>query len=494
MILLAALGTRAYGQEEVTLRVMTFNVWYGGEQVSLPKVAEAIRAADADIVGLQETDGNLERIAHAAGMPYVDSRRRVISRWPLFDSGTGERTQTGASLYSTTGLDLDALHAWAMVRPGKVVAIANVHLSSDPSGLEIVREGGKLADVLALEEKGRTAEARPLAALGRLGQDGTPVFLTGDFNTPSHLDWSEAAKQAGRIPYRVAWPTTVLLEKSGLRDSYREANPDPLARPGITWTPGAPHPLPYPSPGRERIDLIWTAGRTTTVASQVVGETGGPDVEIGVLPWPSDHRAVVSTFRVVPKDAPPMLSVVPRRVIEGERFLVRTWDPTADVWTASIVPRGGSTKDTIVGVTDMPNHYQRSILLATSRLPPANYDAILIGRDGKILKRHAFVVAKQDARPEMEMIETHVRKGTPIRARWRNTPGDLRDWIGIYARGETDVVRYLGFAYTEAMFDGEVVVAPDPSHGPLPPGDYELRLMHDETYIDLARANFTILP
>ena len=29
----------------VTLRVMTFNVWYGGEQVSLAKVGEAIRAA-----------------------------------------------------------------------------------------------------------------------------------------------------------------------------------------------------------------------------------------------------------------------------------------------------------------------------------------------------------------------------------------------------------------------------------------------------------------
>jgi hypothetical protein len=56
------------------------------------------------------------------------------------------------------------------------------------------------------------------------------------------------------------------------------------------------------------------------------------------------------------------------------------------------------------------------------------------------------------------------------------------------------VFRYLGFAYTEAMFDGEVVVDPDPSHAPLPPGDYELRLMHDETYVDLARAKFTVRP
>jgi hypothetical protein len=426
-------------------------------------------------------------------MPYVDPRRRIISRWPIFDSGAGERTQTGASLYSTTGLDLDALHAWVMVAPGNVVAVANVHLSSDPSGLEVVREGGKLTEVLSLE-KGRAAEGRPLAALGQLGNDGTPVFLTGDFNTPSHLDWSEAVKRAGRIPFTVAWPTTVLLADSGLRDSYREANPDPLARPGITWTPGAPNPMPYPSPGRERIDLIWTAGRTTTLASQVVGETGGPDVEVGIEPWPSDHRAVVSTFRVIPKDAPPMLSVVPRRVAEGERFLLRTWDPTRDVWTAYIVPRGSSAKDAIQGVKDMPNHFQRSILLSTTQMPPANYDAILIGRNGEVLKRHAFTVAKKDSRPEMEMVEAVVRKGAPIRARWRNTPGDLRDWIGIYAAGETDVFSYLGFGYTEAMFDGEATIDVEAKNAPLPPGDYELRLMHDETYVDLARAKFTITP
>ena len=55
-----ALPARA--DDAVTLRIMTFNVWYGGEQVSLEKIGEAIRAADPDIVGLQEADRNLERI------------------------------------------------------------------------------------------------------------------------------------------------------------------------------------------------------------------------------------------------------------------------------------------------------------------------------------------------------------------------------------------------------------------------------------------------
>lgn len=161
----------AAADETVTLRVMTFNVWYGGEQVSLEKIAEAIRAADPDIVGLQEADRNLERIAAAAGMTYVDPRRRLLSRWPIFDSGSGIRTETDPAPYSTTALDHDALHAWVMVRPGKVVAVSNVHLSS----------GAGLAEL-------RLAETEPLTALGRLAADGTPVFLTGDFNSASHLD------------------------------------------------------------------------------------------------------------------------------------------------------------------------------------------------------------------------------------------------------------------------------------------------------------------
>ncbi len=75
---------------------MSFNVWYGGEQVSLERIGEAIRAADPDIVGVQEADRNLARIAEVAGMPYVDPRRRLLSRWPIFDSGSGIRTATGA--------------------------------------------------------------------------------------------------------------------------------------------------------------------------------------------------------------------------------------------------------------------------------------------------------------------------------------------------------------------------------------------------------------
>jgi endonuclease/exonuclease/phosphatase family metal-dependent hydrolase len=54
------------------LSVMTFNVWDGGVQVDFHQIGTAIRRADADIVGVQEPEGNLRRIARSAGLPYVD--------------------------------------------------------------------------------------------------------------------------------------------------------------------------------------------------------------------------------------------------------------------------------------------------------------------------------------------------------------------------------------------------------------------------------------
>ena len=70
---------------------MTFNVWYGGVQVDFAAIGRAIRAADADIVGVQEPEGGLRRIARSAGMPYVDETLHVISRYPLFAADVRRR-------------------------------------------------------------------------------------------------------------------------------------------------------------------------------------------------------------------------------------------------------------------------------------------------------------------------------------------------------------------------------------------------------------------
>ena len=80
---------------------------------------------------------------------------------------------------------------------------------------------------------GPGATARGPAAAGR---DGIPVFLLGDFNAPSHLDWTAAA--VGSRPHLravVDWPVSRAIEAAGFRDTWREIHPDPVAEPGLTW-------------------------------------------------------------------------------------------------------------------------------------------------------------------------------------------------------------------------------------------------------------------
>lgn len=80
-VLAAAAGlaapAAAHAQDDVT--VMTFNVRLGGEVVDFGKVREVIRSSGADIVGLQEAEGNTRRIARSVGWPYWSDRLHVVS-------------------------------------------------------------------------------------------------------------------------------------------------------------------------------------------------------------------------------------------------------------------------------------------------------------------------------------------------------------------------------------------------------------------------------
>lgn len=477
----------------VELKVMTFNIWYGGEQVNFPSVVEAIRRADADIVGIQEPDGNLERLADAAGYAHVDTRRNIISRFPLFDSGSGVRTDVGESPYSTVALDAAHLHAWAMVSPGYVVAIANTHLSSAPYGPEAVRDGASREEVLALEQRVRMPEARPLLALGALGQAGTPIVLTGDFNSPSYADWSAAMQRVrpGVIRYTVDWPVSHALADSGLRDTYREAHPDPAQRLGYTWTAGMPHPYMRPNETIDRIDFVFAAGPVRTLASQVIGEPGGDGVDIAISPYPSDHRAVVSRLSVTPIAAPALISVEPRTVARGDDILVRGYDPDSEGWRTEIVPAGASASNALLRDDEDVAAWRRAARFSSATLNPGEYDAILLAADGHELNRTRFAVRDPNAPVSLVASTSQVRAGAPVRVHWSNAPGFRFDWLGIFRAG-APAGDYLIARYIDARFAGDIDVPTTTDDGPLPAGAYEVRLMRDDSLTTLASAPFTI--
>lgn len=489
---LALLGA-AMPAQAMELKVMSFNIWYGGEQVSLELVAEAIKAADADIVGVQETDGNLVRLSAMTGLQYYDVRRNILSRFPIFDPKLGERTEEGAGPYSMPPLDSDAVHALVMVEPGKVVAVANTHLTSDPYGPDSIKDGGDLAAALQVEADTRVPEAKLLAdGLRPVVASGMPVFLTGDFNSPSHLDWTEAVVgKRAQVKFAVDWPASQLLADAGLSDSYRVVNPDVVEKPGITWSPGSPVPMVKADEALDRIDWVLFAGATPK-ASTLVGEAGGPDVGVSVTPWPSDHRAVVSTFEVEPVDAPAMIAVEPARVSTSGEFRIRAFMPGWGNWTGMVVPRGGSPDEAITGIADVPLHDRPTIKLAGRMLKPGAYDAVLTTPEGQEKARTQFYVVAADAVPTLQTNKASYAVGEPVTVKWTAGTGERFEWLGVYAKGEPNVYNYWGYTYTAGHVDGSTVIGPELFGDPLPAGDYEIRLMRDDHYVSEAEATFTV--
>ncbi|MGV2437539.1 MAG UNVERIFIED_CONTAM: hypothetical protein LVT10_23720 [Anaerolineae bacterium] len=134
-----------------------------------------------------------------------------------------------------------------------------------------------------------------------LQQAGIPTMLTGDFNTPSHLDWTaEVVATNPQRLYPVEWLVSKAVEASGMTDTYRAIHPNPVTVPGNTWTYGYPHPRLSENEMIDRIDFVYASNDVRVLESQIVGERDGQDVGIGVLPFPSDHRGVVSTVELIP--------------------------------------------------------------------------------------------------------------------------------------------------------------------------------------------------
>jgi endonuclease/exonuclease/phosphatase family metal-dependent hydrolase len=485
----------------VDLSVMSFNIFYGGDELDLTtgdfcavpdgcaetfqQVVATIRASGADVVGLQEAERNTRPIAEALGWNF-DERNHIISRFPLIDP-------PGA----------DGVYAFVEVSPGRVVAVANLHLTSDPYGPYAVRDGATADEVLELERTTRVPDIQALLeSMPELADQGIPLFVTGDFNSPSHLDWTQAVADARPdVPYPILWPASEALGLAGLHDSYRDAHPDPVATPGFTWTPGGPESAPEGQEVFDRIDWVLATGQATTTASKIVGEAGGPDVDIEITPYPSDHRGVVSTFAVEPVSPDPFAAVAQRRVFVGDQLSVDVHAP--DVRGAQVAlrrldrhgrPDVVATRKVGRGDDDVRLQFD------TSRLRPGAYEVVLLSKRHEVLSRSPFWLYRRNTQPTVETSQRRYDVGEPIEVSWKAAPGLGNDWLAVYrcADGVCEPnSEYLVWIYTKAAIEGSLEIGPNASAGieswPLPAGKYVVRLLIDDSYIDLATSRqFTI--
>jgi imidazolonepropionase-like amidohydrolase/endonuclease/exonuclease/phosphatase family metal-dependent hydrolase len=468
----------------LALRVMTFNVEYGGTGVDLAKVVEALEVARPDVIGLEEAWGNAPAIAAALGFAHVDARSDVVSRHPILDPPGG-----------------DGRFVLIEVRPGEAVAFANVHLPSDPYGPSLVAAGEPLEAVLALERRLRLPAIEPvLRALAPL--EGFPAFLVGDLNSPSRSDWTAAT--VGRRPHLrapVAWPVSAAVEQAGFVDSYRAVHPDPAQSPGLTWWARRP-PVgdDFSRDPEDRIDFVYAAGPAKALQSEIVGEPGFPGVDLPVTPWPSDHRAVVSTFEVTPAPLPPLVAVNGHRLVEaGDPLPVEFHNPGGVGRRLAVAPAHapGEAFDAARIAAEAPAAAGRgSLRLPTRGLTPGRYEVALLPAQGPALARIPFHVKAPGAKTQVTVGQSVYAPGEAIAVGWRDAPGNRWDWIGIFpASVEPAAGNDLAWRHTGTRTEGSLAIdaaTPEIEAWPLPPGEYQaVYLLHD-AFESVARARFRV--
>ena len=303
------LSSAAFADTELT--VMSFNIWGGGANQKKPidETVAVLRAVNADIIGVQETRAEEDpctgdkcgpagasvarALAAALGYHFYDQTARnealwanaIVSRYPM----------VGKATKNDTGITLDV--------QGRKVRVFNIHLPDSPyQPYQLLNIGyGKTPFLKTAGQAIQSARATRGAALKLLLDDmasagrADAVFIFGDFNEPSHRDWTAATVKAGLQPLPVAYPTVKAIEKRGFVDLFRVVYPDPVARPGFTWTPTS-DPMAKDD-HHDRIDFtLARAKNLRVVVAGIVGEKF-PEADIVVTPWPSDHRASYARVR-----------------------------------------------------------------------------------------------------------------------------------------------------------------------------------------------------
>ena len=147
--------------------------------------------------------------------------------------------------------------------------------------------------------------------------EGTIVILGGDFNEPSHLDWTRETKDLfdhnGLI---VPWTVPLLLDNNGFVDTYRELYPDVINYPGftfpadnplipvekLTWAPKADerdridYVFYHPHPAVELKDAVIFGPRGSIVNSKRMPEVSKDRFLLPLGVWPTDHKGLLVTF------------------------------------------------------------------------------------------------------------------------------------------------------------------------------------------------------
>lgn len=330
-VLIYAAGITAMA-ESTEVSVLQWNIWQEGTMVE-----GGASAIVDEIVRLQPDFVTLSEVRNYKGVDYTASLIKALSErgvdyysFHSYDSGLLSRYPITDSLtvFPEKG-DHGSIYRMLSEKDGKKFAVYTAHLDYQNDAYYDVRgyDGStwkerpipeSVEEILELNVRSQRDDAirRFIEQAQEDMAGGYTVILGGDFNEPSHRDWTEAtANLYDHHGFVVPWTVTTLLEEAGMVDTYRTLYPDVLTHPGFTYPSNVPGKNPKKvtwAPGadeRDRIDYIWVSpdvkvedavifGPKCSIAYAKVVEESTSDRFIEPLGvWPTDHKGLFVKLR-----------------------------------------------------------------------------------------------------------------------------------------------------------------------------------------------------
>ncbi len=281
------------------ITVMSYNIYRGGTMLGQPlsQTVKVIQEAKADIVGIQEARSpsgvNAQKLAELLGWNHYEDRgnRVIITRYEIV-----EEMKDGIKVRLPSGQEAYLFNLHLPSHPYQPYQLLEIRPKwhKHTNNIEFIKTE---AEAIEWAQKARGAAITALLEqINKLPDQDAPVFVVGDFNEPSHLDWTKEAAASGRHPIKVAYPTSKKMAQAGFADAWRTLYPDELEQPGYTWSPAYPFDDPTTHP--DRIDFVYFRGKGVSLKqAKIVGENK-ENADLVVSPYPSDHRAVVAAFKL----------------------------------------------------------------------------------------------------------------------------------------------------------------------------------------------------
>jgi len=298
------------------IKVFCWNTEHCGFERRAPEVRaelernmfELIRAADPDIVLIQETYGSFERFK--AALPGYDAvlQSACNSLFTKFRIEGSKRLWVDSRaqdpiVFNTPVLEFADVWAGDLhLRVSSFAMFWEPLCVYTPADLTVAQ---LLAQERALQQYPLTPRPQAineaLAAMnGCLAErERVPMIIGGDFNSMSHLDWTAANGAAeGHCGRVVPWPVSGAMVAAGFVDAYRTVHPDEVRDYGATVpVPGNDAKRPRPL---VRIDYVYSAGsRLKPVAAEVISGPYHKPFEWNgrkFTMFPSDHAALLVRY------------------------------------------------------------------------------------------------------------------------------------------------------------------------------------------------------